>query len=77
MKRGGGKAYNLVMAVKTDDGVEYLKALADVQGVACASVTDGHVLIFKKWKLEEILKAIGEKDQAVVFVQRPEAKNQS
>lgn len=60
------------MSIKTDDEADYLNAAADASGVACATVKDGHVLIFKRSKLEEIIKSIGDKDKVVIFVKRPD-----
>lgn len=61
------------MTVKSDDGIDYLMELAEQQGVACTSVTDGHILVFTKRQIEAILFKINEtnQDKCVVFVQRP------
>lgn len=61
------------MSIKTDDEADFLNAAADASGVACATVKDGHVLIFKRSKLEEILKSLGpDKEKVVIFVKRPD-----
>ncbi len=60
------------MSIKTEDASEFLLATAEINGVACATVADGHVLIFKRAKLEEILRSVGdEEQQIVIFVKRP------
>lgn len=61
------------MSVKAE-GPEYLVELAKAQGIACATVKDGHVLVFTKAHLEMLLAAMAEKqqDKCIVFVKRPE-----
>ncbi len=59
------------MSIKTEDASEFLLAAAEANGVACATVDDGHVLIFKRAKLEEILRSVGDREQVVIFVKRP------
>lgn len=61
------------MSVKVE-GPEYLVELATRQGVACATVKDGHVLVFTKKHLELVLAQLTEKgqDKCIIFVQRPE-----
>jgi len=58
------------MTVKTENPVELLMAVADANGVACSTVTDGHVLVFKRDKLRQIL-ATNDHEHVVIFVQRP------
>lgn len=53
--------------------VEYMLEMSKHQGgVACATVKDGHVLIFTKNALENLLHqaAENEKQQVIVFVKR-------
>lgn len=59
------------MSIKTDDATEFLLEAAEANGVACATVTDGHVLVFKRTKLEEVLKTTGDRETVVIFVKRP------
>ncbi len=59
---------------------EFLLELAKLQGgVACATVKDGHVLIFTKQALMGLLAQCndGGKDKVVVFVKRPDMSNVS
>lgn len=65
------------MSTKSSDGIEYLLELADKTGVACSSVKDGHILIFTKSHLEQLLQKVVESGQnnCVVFVKRPDFKN--
>jgi len=51
--------------------------LADKTGVACSTVKDGHVLVFTKSHLEQLLQKVVEsgQDKCIVFVKRSEFKN--
>lgn len=64
------------MSVKTDDPAEYLIEAANREGIACASVSDGHVLIFTKKHLENVLATMAQSGQekCIVFVKRQEFK---
>lgn len=58
---------------KTDNEAEYLMEMAKANGgVACATVRDGHVLVFSKESLMNLLAQCSEsgKDQVIVFVKR-------
>jgi hypothetical protein len=57
-----------------DDIAGYLLEMAKTQGgVACATVEDGHVLLFTEAAIEHVLKMCkeGGKGQIAVFVKRP------
>lgn len=56
------------------DAIDFMIKLADVEGIACSTVSNGHILVFKKTHLEGILKHITDKgsDKAIVFVKRPD-----
>lgn len=60
------------MSVKTESGTEYLLALLDAQGIACSTVSDGHIIAMKKSKLIEILNLVEKqgKDSFVMFIKR-------
>lgn len=60
------------MAVKTDSGIDYLLELADRDGIAVTSVTDGHVFVLTRKHVQGILKMMDDKvtDRAVIFVKR-------
>ena len=45
---------------------------AERDGVAAATVIDGHVIVFMKSRLEEIMAKLGDKDRIVIFVKRPD-----
>ncbi len=60
---------------KTDNEATFLSELADINGVSCATTSDGHVLVFTERTLENLLercKTSG-KGKIVVFV-KTEAK---
>lgn len=54
----------------TDEAAEYLLTLAKAQGVACATVKDGHVLVFQRDHLKRIAEG-GDSETLVIFVKRP------
>ncbi len=60
-------------ATKTSNEAEYLMEMAKLQGgIACATVKDGHVLVFSKEALMNLLAKASDagKDQVVVFIKR-------
>lgn len=46
----------------------YMKALADIQGVAVTTVADGWVLLMKNEKLKDLVAASEKSGYAVVFI---------
>jgi len=63
------------MSTKETDPIEYLNKLVDAQGVACSTVSDGHVLIFTRTFLRDLVEKNADKEKLVIFVKRPEFKN--
>jgi len=66
------------MSNSDDDKLaEFITKLAESQGVACATVDDGHVLLFKRSFLQELLdkNPAGQSDKVMIFVKRPDFKN--
>lgn len=66
--------------VKTEEGADYLMEMARVGGgVACATVDDGHVLVFSKEALANLLQQATNngKDQVIVFIKRRDMSNAS
>lgn len=61
--------------VKSENESEFLLAMAEQNGVACATVSDGHVLVFKRSTLEKILAQTEGKDTLTIFVKRPEMQS--
>lgn len=62
------------MSVKTSDPAEYLLDIVHTNGVACSTVKDGHVLVFKREKLLQILDQTGDSEILTIFIQRPDMK---
>lgn len=58
-----------------DKAVEFFNAIVDVNGVACSTVSDGHVLQFKTSWLKSILEQYGSKEKITIFIKRPDFKN--
>lgn len=63
------------MSVKVDEDspAEFLLEMAKAQGgVACVEAKDGHVLVFNKASLENLLDQCvkGGKDRVIIFVKR-------
>lgn len=54
---------------------EFLVKLVETQGAVCSTVKDGHVLIFKRSFLQEMLDKNAGKDTLAIFVKRPDFKN--
>ena len=57
------------------DAVEYLAAMLEAQGVACSTVKDGHVLMFKRSLLQSMLDNHPDQDEFVIFVKRQDFAN--
>jgi hypothetical protein len=52
---------------KLDEVADYMLALVERNGAACASVSDGHVLVFRRDTLERLL-ADNDADLLSIFV---------
>ena len=63
------------MSNKNKDAFEYLSKVLDAQGVACSTVSDGHVLMFKRSTLQGLLDKHPENDKFVIFVKRQDFEN--
>jgi hypothetical protein len=59
--------------MKSDDADFFLE-IVKTQGVACSTVSDGHVLMFKRSFLKDLLEKYPNEEIAI-FIQRPEFKN--
>lgn len=60
---------------KEDNAAAFMIDIVERQGAVCSTVKDGHVLIFKRSFLQELLDKNSDKDKLVIFVKRPEFKN--
>lgn len=60
-----------------DDIASFLLKSAEISGVACSTVSDGHVLVFTRQALVDLLdKAAANNDEKIViFLKRPDFKN--
>lgn len=52
--------------------IDYLNTLADAKGVACSTMSNGHMLVFKTDYLRALLEQHGDKPKIAFFVHRPE-----
>lgn len=57
--------------------IDYLISSAKLNGAACATVSDGHVLVLTKDKLRVLLESKEDSEIVVVFVQRNDFKSQT
>ena len=55
-----------------DQDVEYLLEMCELEGVSAATVSDGHILVFKRRKLQELLDK-NDGDIVTIFVKRRDA----
>lgn len=62
------------MSIKTEDGVEFLIEMCNRSGVACSSVKDGQVFLFKRSVLEKIIANNLDKELISIFVKRPDVQ---
>lgn len=54
---------------------DYMQKMADLQGCACSTVKDGHLLLMKKSFLRELLEKYPDKEHILIFVKRPDFKD--
>jgi hypothetical protein len=59
----------------SDKAIEFMKELCEQQGVACATVKDGHLLMFKVSHLKAMVEAHADQEDLVIFIKRPDFKN--
>lgn len=60
---------------KEKDAAEYLLKSLETQGVACSTVKDGHILMFKRAALQSMLDGYPDNDKFVIFVKRQDFEN--
>ncbi len=61
--------------MKEISAIDYFKELVDKNGVAVSTVSDGHMLMFKRSFLQELLDKNPEHDKVLIFVKTSEFKN--
>jgi hypothetical protein len=57
------------------DAIDFFKKLVETQGVACSTVNDGHVLMFKRSFLQDLIDKNLDKEELVIFIKRPDFKD--
>jgi hypothetical protein len=57
-----------------DNAVEFFLKMGETQGVTCATVTDGHMLFFKREWLQALLDKHPTNEKFMIFVKRPDFK---
>lgn len=55
--------------------IEFMLELLEQQGVVCSTVSDGHVILFKRTKLLSILNNNPDQETISIFIKRPDFKN--
>jgi hypothetical protein len=58
-----------------DKEIDFFLTTVETQGVACSTVADGHVLMFKTSWLKSLLEKYEDKPQISIFIKRPDFKN--
>lgn len=59
------------MSIIAKDEIEYMMENVETNGVACSTVKDGHVIVFKKDKLLNIINN-SDNETIVFFIKRPD-----
>ena len=54
---------------------EYFLKILETQGVVVSTVTDGHVLSFRRIWLETMLKAYPDDEKFLIFIKQPDFRN--
>lgn len=57
------------------DELEYFNAMFETQGVATSTVSDGHIIKFKRSMLQAMLDKNPDNEEFVIFIKRPDFKN--
>ena len=60
------------MSDDTDEAISFMDELYEHNGVVCSTVSDGTIIRIKRSMLEKILAALGDKDDCVLFIKRPD-----
>lgn len=56
------------------DAAEFFAKMVETQGVACSTVSDGHVLLFKREWLQNLLDQYPDRERLSIFIKRPDFK---
>ena len=60
---------------KDNKAIEYMIEMTNRIGASCATVDDGHVLIFKRSFLQDLLDKNAAQEKIIIFLKRPDFKN--
>lgn len=55
--------------------IDFMLELLEQQGVVCSTVSDGHILMFKRQKLLSLLNNHPDQETISIFIKRPDFKN--
>jgi hypothetical protein len=58
-----------------DKGVEFLLKLLETQGAAVSTVKDGHIILFTRKMIQEMLDKNPTQEKFIIFLKQPEFKN--
>jgi hypothetical protein len=58
-----------------DQALDFFNEVCELNGVACSTVDDGHILKFKMSFLKSLVEKYSDKDEIVLCVQRPDFRN--
>lgn len=59
---------------QSNKAIEFFTEIAERNGVACSTVTDGHVLLFDRAFMQKIINQ-NDEDKIMIFIKRPDFKN--
>jgi len=54
--------------------IEYLRTLTQHNGIACATVGNGHIIMANRARLIKLLEENKDNENLVIFIHRPELK---
>ena len=58
-----------------NDAIDFFKEIFQRQGVAVSTVSDGHILMFKREWLQSLLDNHPDKKELLIMIKRPDFKN--
>lgn len=58
-----------------DDALEYFDSICDLNGIACSTVSNGHMIKIKVSYLKELLAKYSDKPELILFIELPNFKN--
>lgn len=59
---------------QANKAIEFFTEIAERNGVACSTVSDGHVLLFDRAFMQKIINQ-NDEDKIMIFIKRPDFKN--